>query len=159
MVERIIDQKVACLAVEDVGLAAGRMIAEILDTQIVEQHQRVDVGLLLGYALGTRDLVLHHRSALGIDILRSLGTLVQQLFEVPRSSLEILVADRLVEKVEQIDVVFPFLGRCAVFAVLRIVAEILGHRHHSDDGQRYREQNFYAFHLNYSLLIFRFCQV
>ena len=134
------------LAVEDIGRAVLGMVAEILVAQVVNDHQRVGVGVFLGDALGARDLVLIKRDAAHEGILRSLRTFVEQLLEVMRGSVVILVVERLLEEVAVQNVLLPLLRSVTPDRVLRITEILLCHRCDCKKHTRSRKQEFNVFH-------------
>ena len=144
-VARLVGQIFTGLAVENIGRTALRMVAEILVAQIVDQHQRVDIHVLLVKRFGAVDLVLVKRNSTHEGILRGLRALIQQLFQIVGGGIVVLVVARLLEEVAVQNVLLTLLGRITPDRVLRIT-EILSQRREREERACSGEQEFYVFH-------------
>ena len=141
-----VSQILAGLAVEDISPAAGRMPAEVLDAQIVGPQQRIDKGLFLGQAFGAVDLVLIEQGTTDVGILRSGGSVLDQLHKMLGGSVVILVVASLLEEVAAEDVLLTLLDRIAPLGVLRPAEILLGPDCAAEEQSGGNEQILNLFH-------------
>ena len=142
----LIGQVLAGLLIEDEGEPLLGVVAEILGAQVIDLHQRVDIGVLLGHVLGTVDLLLVNIGAALVDGHRSVGATVEQVAQVTGGRIVIAVVVRLLQEIAVQNVLLPLFRGVAPFRVLGATEILLCHRSHSEQRTGRGKQKFNVFH-------------
>ena len=130
--------------VQNLRLRLGRL-AEVLQTQVVDDHHRVESLHLLGARLGAGELVDVDLLAALVDRLGGRRNLRNQFVEETGGGIVVAVLQRLLEERVLQDVLLTLLHRFTPHGI-RFAREVLRHGDKTRQGQSGAQQKFHLFH-------------
>ena len=139
-------QHITRLHIQDIDLTLLRIVTEVLDTLVVNHHQRIDHRLTLGHRRSTSCLVTIDDHTILVDVHRSGRTISQQRLEIAGGRVVVLVCNSLLEEVTVQDVLLTLLGRITPTSIARVTKILLCHRRHSHQREGCRQEKLHFFH-------------